>query len=119
MRSDNETTDKAVAINGDRVDWSHQDAEGTWIVELMFRQSYGKEIKHVGMALDGAGLPAVVVTESNALPWSVESTLVQKRDGKWEAETLPWAPATNIVFDGQQRLHAVFADKEGVKHAVR
>lgn len=108
-----------VVMNGTHVDWWHRDVEGSWSVELVFRHHRTKDLKHIGMAVDGAGLPAVVVTEWNPLPWSVETTLVQKRDGKWEEEPLPWAATTNITFDGQQRLHAVFADKEGVKHAVR
>ena len=119
MRLDGAHRPHIVVINGTRVDWWRQDAEGVWIVELVYRQSRSKEIKHLGMALDTAGSPVVVVTESNALPWSVETTLVQKRAGKWVEEVLPWAARTNVAFDGQQRLHAVFADEEGVKHAVR
>lgn len=77
-----------------------------------------QSVKDVGMTLDPAGYPTMVVT-ALATPWSIESFLVRREDDDWKVSEVPWAGRTGVAFDSAGKVHAVFADVEGVKHAVR
>jgi len=109
-----------VVIHGRQVEWWRQDADGVWGMERVYRCGHFAYLRHLSMAIGPEGTPVVAVHEGGeSLPWSVRSTLVSKRDGEWQEEVLPWTECSSIAIDGQQRLHVVFADREGVKHAVR
>lgn len=107
-----------VAFDGHDVLWFHKNHLGEWLTDRPFEGGFMQSVDHVGMALDPAGYPTMVVTVL-ATPWSIESFLVRRKSGAWKVSEVPWAAWTNVAFDAQGRVHAVFADAGGVKHAVQ